>query len=136
MIIADTGFWLALADRRDAYHRAAVAALKAFPEPLITTWPVLTETCFLLGRELGSPAQIKFVQDVGRGAATVFPLTAAHLPRIEFMDLADASLVLLAEEIGSGRIFSTDRRDFHAYRWKSRKPFANLLGHWRFASSE
>lgn len=28
------------------------------------------------------------------------------------MDLADASLVLLAEEIGHGRIVSTDRRDF------------------------
>lgn len=36
------------------------------------------------------------------------------------MDLADASLVLLAEEIGHGRIVSTDRRDFHTYRWKNR----------------
>ena len=43
------------------------------------------------------------------------------------MDLADASLVVLAEELGSGRIFSTDQRDFHAYRWKNRRPFRNLL---------
>jgi predicted nucleic acid-binding protein len=43
------------------------------------------------------------------------------------MDLADASLVVLAEEIGDGRILSTDKRDFHAYHWKSRKPFRNLL---------
>jgi predicted nucleic acid-binding protein len=43
------------------------------------------------------------------------------------MDLADASLVVLAEEIGDGRILSTDKRDFRAYRWKSRKPFRNLL---------
>ncbi|MFP5462506.1 MAG: hypothetical protein ACLGII_13205 [Gammaproteobacteria bacterium] len=27
----------------------------------------------------------------------------------------------------SGDILSTDRRDFNAYRWKSRKPFNNLL---------
>jgi hypothetical protein len=43
------------------------------------------------------------------------------------MDLADASLVLLAEELGEGRIVSTDERDFHAYRWKSQHPFSNLL---------
>jgi predicted nucleic acid-binding protein len=43
------------------------------------------------------------------------------------MDLADASLVILAEELGTGDILSTDQRDFGAYRWKSRKPFRNLL---------
>jgi hypothetical protein len=35
------------------------------------------------------------------------------------MDFADASLVLLAEHLGHGRILSTDRRDFHTYRWKN-----------------
>ena len=43
------------------------------------------------------------------------------------MDLADASLVILAEELGHGRILSTDQRDFKAYRWKNHKPFQNLL---------
>jgi predicted nucleic acid-binding protein len=33
----------------------------------------------------------------------------------------------LAEELGSGRILSTDQRDFHTYRWKNRRPFRNLL---------
>jgi hypothetical protein len=39
----------------------------------------------------------------------------------------DASLVVLAEALGEGRIISTNTRDFHAYRWKSRHPFQNLL---------
>ena len=43
------------------------------------------------------------------------------------MDFADASLVILAEELGHGRILSTDNRDFHTYRWKNRHPFQNLL---------
>ena len=43
------------------------------------------------------------------------------------MDLADASLVILAEHLGHGRIFSTDMRDFKTYKWKQRKPFDNLL---------
>ena len=43
------------------------------------------------------------------------------------MDLADASLVILAEDLGEGRILSTDQRDFDGYRWKNRQPFQNLL---------
>lgn len=43
------------------------------------------------------------------------------------MDLADASLVLLAEHLGHGRILSTDKRNFQAYRWKNQHPFENLL---------
>lgn len=43
------------------------------------------------------------------------------------MDLTDASLVVLAESLGSGEILSTDQCDFHAYRWKSTYPFKNLL---------
>ncbi|MFM8330254.1 MAG: hypothetical protein ACKN9T_01045 [Candidatus Methylumidiphilus sp.] len=43
------------------------------------------------------------------------------------MDFADASLVILAEELGHGRILSTDQRDFQAYRWKNHHPFVNLL---------
>jgi len=43
------------------------------------------------------------------------------------MDLADASLVILAETLEHGRILSTDQRDFNAYRWKNREPFTNLL---------
>ena len=43
------------------------------------------------------------------------------------MDLADASLGLLAEHLGQGRIFTTDTRDFGAYCWKQRQPFKNVL---------
>ena len=42
-------------------------------------------------------------------------------------DLADTSLVLLAEELGEGRIVSTDERDFHADRWNSQHPFSYFL---------
>lgn len=43
------------------------------------------------------------------------------------MDFTDASLVILAEELESGKILSTDQRDFHSYLWKITKPFQNLL---------
>lgn len=135
-VIADTGFWLALANRKDDNHAAARDALKKLGEPLVSTWPVMTETCHLLAARLGVAAELAFIDAANRGAFRIFDLTAAHLPRIHElmkqyrdlpMDLADASLVILAEHLGSGRILSTDRRDFGAYRWKTRKPFRNLL---------
>ncbi len=43
------------------------------------------------------------------------------------MDFADASLVVLAEHLGHGRILSVDRRDFNTYRWKNTHPFENLM---------
>ena len=136
MIIADTGYWLALANSADRHHAAARAALAELREPLVTTWPVMTETCHLLAHRLGGAAHERFIESAARGAFTIFTLEPSHLPRILAllkkyrdlpMDLADASLVILAEELGSGKILSTDTRDFRAYRWKTRKPFRNLL---------
>ncbi len=43
------------------------------------------------------------------------------------MDLTDASLIILAEHRGHGRILSTDQRDFRPYRWKQGKSFENLM---------
>ena len=43
------------------------------------------------------------------------------------MDLADSSLVILAEHLGHGRIFSVDKRDFNTYRWKQKYPFEDLM---------
>ncbi len=136
MVIADTGFWLALADRNDRYHAPAVDALAGLRERLITTWPVVTETCHMLASRLGADAVLAFIASARQEAFAMFSLEPAHFPEIERlmtkyrelpMDLADASLVILAQELGSGRILSTDRRDFRTYRWKSRRPFSNLL---------
>jgi predicted nucleic acid-binding protein len=136
VILADTGYFVALANPRDSWHASARDALEGLRAPLVTTWPVLTETCHLLTTRLGPDAQQRFVQSVRLGAVRLFELTPAHLPRIEAlmrkyaalpMDLADASLVLCAEDLGRGEILSTDQRDFGAYRWKNRKPFKNLL---------
>lgn len=46
---------------------------------------------------------------------TEFPKMAALMHKYADlpMDLADTSLILLAEHLGHGRIISTDRRDFH-----------------------
>ncbi len=136
MILADTGFWLALANADDAHHARARAALSTHSGPYTVTWPVMTETCHMLASRLGARAAIAFVRSGTLGAFDVFEMDRTHLARVEAlmekyrglpMDLADASLVIAAEESRSGDILSTDARDFGAYRWKNRKPFRNLL---------
>ena len=43
MVIADTGFWLAIANREDANHQRGVAAVEVVGhERRIMTWPVMT----------------------------------------------------------------------------------------------
>jgi len=136
VIIADAGFFYALIDRRDAWHTRAVAALPTQAQGWITTWPVLTEATHLITRWVGSAAAQALLREVADGAIAVWSWPAEHTARLPDlmhrytrlpMDLADASLVLLAEHLGHGRILTTDERDFGAYRFKSREPFDNLL---------
>lgn len=42
------------------------------------------------------------------------------------MDLADACLVDMADQIGTGRILTLDR-DFQIYRWPSRRKFELMI---------
>jgi predicted nucleic acid-binding protein len=137
MILADTGFFYALLDRDDAWHARCREAAVALQEGLITTWPVLTEAVHLISRWLGIEQAAALMEEVAAGDIVVWdliPESRAKIPGLMRryadlpMDLADASLVLLAESLGHGRILTTDQRDFRTYRWKSRRPFESLLG--------
>ncbi|MFN4878170.1 MAG: type II toxin-antitoxin system VapC family toxin [Aphanizomenon sp.] len=84
----------------------------------------------------GVQAQVTFLNSLEKELFTIFNLEPHHTPQIIKlmekyanlpMDLADASLVILAEHLGHGRIFSVDQRDFNTYRWKQTYPFENLL---------
>lgn len=89
----------------------------------------------LLSRR-GMNAVGRFLELGSQGDFDIFPLEHGDLAKANAlmdsyadlpMDLADASMVLLAESIGHGQILSTDRRDFDCYRWKNHHPFENLL---------
>jgi predicted nucleic acid-binding protein len=137
MILADTGFFYALLDRDDAWHARCREAAVALEEGLITTWPVLTEAVHLVNRWLGVEQAAALMEEVAAGDIIVWDLTPESRAKVPSlmrryadlpMDLADASLVLLAESLGHGRILTTDQRDFRTCRWKSRRPFEPLLG--------
>jgi uncharacterized protein len=136
VIAIDTGFLLALLDADDHHHAAARRWESSLDEGWITTWPVVTELCHMVSRRLSPAMAVDCIQEVTQGTILLWDIPAQQAKQIPAlmkryinlpMDLADASLVLLAEHLGHGRILTTDERDFGAYRWKNRKPFHNLM---------
>lgn len=136
MIAVDAGFLYAIVDRRDRWHARSRAAAANRDEGWITTWPVLAETTYLFQKRLNGDYSAALMDDVAEGGVDIWNVPPGELARIPAlmrryaslpMDLADATLFLLAEHLGHGRILSTDERDFKTYRWKHRKPFVNLL---------
>lgn len=136
MIIVDAGAFLALFNKCDTHHAAAQRAFGKVSQPLITTYPVITETCYLLMKWVNQTAQRNFLKALCQNVFEIFQLERPHLERMAQlmeqyadlpMDLADASLVVLAEHLGHGRILIANRRDFNAYRWGNTNPFQNLL---------
>ncbi len=134
-IIADAGYFIALFNPDDKHHTTAWEVSKQFSNPLISTWPIIAEATLILLRA-GEKNQQALLRSLVDGACEIFSLQEAHLPRIyklmiQFhtlpMDMADASLLILAEKLGYGQIFSTDQRDFGSYPWKNQEPFENLL---------
>ena len=135
MVLADTGYWLALANARDHWHERAVTVGRRLTESLVSTWPVVTETCHLMLSRLGVLAEMRFIEQIARNVE-LHELGRAHLGAIQAlmekyadlpMDLSDASLVIAATELGDGRILTTDQCDFNAYQWKDTKLFRSLL---------
>ncbi len=136
MISIDAGYLIALLDKDDASHAQAVKWSASVDEGWITTWPVLTEALWMLAARVDLRAAQAVMGEVADGNILLWDLapqllqsmsTLMHKYRALPMDFADASLVMLADHLGHGRILTTDRRDFGAYRWKSRRPFEDLM---------
>lgn len=134
--LVDTGAVVALVNRADRHHAAAVEWFRRFRGQLLTTEAVITETAYVLA---ASPAHLRAaLLWFGRARAAdllkVEPVTDyAALARIIAQysnlpcDYADASLIALAERSGVTSIATIDQRDFAVYRLRGRKRFRILL---------
>ena len=130
MILLDTGPIIALFDASDKYHETCIKNLKKINEPLISSWPVLTEAFYILG--FSWKAQDHLWEFISRGGMDIPSLGSKHIKRCRElmekykdlpMDLADASLVALAEDKDISKVFTLDHRDFNIYRLGKRKRF-------------
>jgi predicted nucleic acid-binding protein len=107
-----------------------VEVLKEIREPLITTWPVLTECFYLLN--FSWEVQDSLWLFIRRGGIEIYPLERELLIHCRElmkqyrdlpMDLADATLVALADAVLVPEIFTLDHKDFSIYRFKQKKRF-------------
>jgi predicted nucleic acid-binding protein len=134
-LILDTGALVSLLDRSQKRHEAFARFFAGWDRPVVSTEAVLTEATHLLGGlKGGRQACIDFFLSEG---ALLVPATKGSLRRARDlvkqyadlpMDYADATLVVLAEELGTNVVFTTDRRDFSVYRIKGRRHFDFVPG--------
>ena len=123
MILIDAGPLVALADPLDGRHQECVEVAAQLETPQMTTWPVLAEAAWIIRRSTQFlprlvPAFLReeiLIHKVGNEGL---------LWMIAFMEryvnvraqLADASLMYIAEHEEVEAIFTLDRRDFSVYR--------------------
>ena len=124
MILTDAGPLAALINQRDPDHALCVSTAGNLPSPMATTWAAFDEAMYLLGRDVGWKGQQPLLSMVQAGALRLIHVEDEWIPGIiaameryrdRPMDLADATLIAVAEARGFTRIFSIDS-DFHIYR--------------------
>lgn len=122
--IADTGFLVGFANRRDIHHEWAVGLARQVDEPLLTCEPVLAETAFHLQ---SVPLVLAMIAS---GLVTVSFSVNDHLPQLTALarrygdrnpDLADLCLVRMSELYPRHSVITVDRDDFVVYRRNKRE---------------
>jgi predicted nucleic acid-binding protein len=130
-ILADTGFLVALFHPADRLAPFAREYLHKHRHPLATVAPVIVETCFFLS----SAEKIELLDWTRRGGIAVFETPVETYPEIAAIiaryadrdiDLADATLIWLANASGERRVLTVDERDFSAYRLKQGRRFERV----------
>lgn len=119
MITLDTSAILALLNRQDGAHRAAVQALETDRGPYLVPAATLGEVGFLVEDRLGVKVLDLFLEDLEIGAWALdcgegdMPRVRALLRRYADLSLGyvDAAVIACAERSG-GRVMTFDLRDF------------------------
>ena len=124
-LVCDTSGLLAALDRSDPQHARCVTALAAHDGPLVLSPLVLAELDHLVRRRLGDLSARQLAEDVALGAYDLAPLDGADIHACLQLDLlsadlrlglTDASLVVLADRVGTLDLLTLDERHFRAVR--------------------
>lgn len=126
-ILLDTGPWVALHCRDDAFHSWAREHFASISGPLLTCEAVVAETTFLLARNGHDPA--KALALVSRGVVRIGMALGEEISSVQALfqrygnvpaSLADACLIRMSELHERCRVLTLDA-DFHIYRRHGRK---------------
>jgi predicted nucleic acid-binding protein len=129
-VLVDTGPLVAIFSPEDEHHDICIKTLPDLPGPLFSCWPVVTEAAWLFR---GADQRVEeFLESVSGGLLELLPISSLEARSIakvmrRFSDLpaqlADATLVYLAEREDIDTIFTLNRRDFSVYRIGGKRPF-------------
>jgi predicted nucleic acid-binding protein len=127
-VLVDSGPLVAIASATDKHRQSCIATLARLSPPLLTCWPVVAETTWLLRK---NPVALEKLLDAfTSGLLQTLPLDQDFLPwlasfkhRYETIGakLAHVALMYLAQREQIGTIFTLDRRDFTVYRLKGKR---------------
>ena len=122
-VLVDTGPLVAVIRAKDRDHQRCRRYMAGVRAPLLTTWPVLTEAAWLLREDDRFVSAL--LKMVSGGRLQVDPLGPEAAGRIDSFltkyadqkpQLADATLIYLANALNLDTVFTLDRRDFSVYR--------------------
>lgn len=131
MTITDASALFALLDPTQDAHVRCRTALKSLSKPLLTPWACFTEVMYFAYKSGGLPRQRLLWDLVNQGVLKLHVPSDAEVERMQSlmeeyhdvpMDMADASLVSVAEVLGERRIFTLDS-DFYIYQRNGTDPF-------------
>ena len=133
-LLLDTDALVGLLDRSQNVHKASVEFFSSWNGPVVTTEAVLTESIHLLSNfSNGGRNCIDFILN---GGALLVPSSDVSLKRCRALlekysdlpvDFADATLIVLAEELNTDIVFTFDK-DFRIYRIRGKKAFRVVPG--------
>jgi len=122
--IADTGFLVAFANRRDRHHEWAISLAGRVTEPLLTCESVLAEAAFHL-------QSVALVLAMIREGLVILAFNCSdHLDQLielanryadRHPDLADLCLIRMSELYPRYSAITVDREDFRIYRRNKRE---------------
>ncbi len=124
-MIVDTSALLAFFDRNEPDHDAVARELLAADEPLVVPPYVLAELDYLVATRHGTAAELDVIAELAGGAWDLpgfdaADLAAAHRVIAQYADqaigLADASIVVLADRLGTRTVATLDHRHFEVLR--------------------
>lgn len=122
--IADTGFLVAFANKRDIHHAWAVELASHVTDPLLTCEAVMAETAFHLR---DASLALRMIED---GLITISFRAEHELEHLMNLakrfkdrapDFADLCLVRMSELYPKHTLFTIDRDDFRVYRRNRRE---------------
>jgi predicted nucleic acid-binding protein len=132
-VVADTGPIYALVDASDNWHERVTSWWGGGRRRVILPVTILPEVSYLLQTRIGAAAEEAFVRAVADGEFVIEQLEDEDFPRIAdlvhaYRDLplgvVDASIVAVAERLGTREILTTDRRHFGVVRPRHTKTLA------------